>query len=99
MSLLLPVSDFCAWSGMRIKLEKSVIKGFNYQKRVPFPTESILFKGEPLTGLAAEAAFAYLGVRARLVSPSPPATQAKQLIKVHSALLGSRESAHNGSNR
>jgi hypothetical protein len=75
MSLLEAVAGFCAWSGMRIKREKSVITGFDYKERASLPTESILYEGEPLTGLSADEAFAYLGVRASLASrfsPSPP---------------------------
>jgi hypothetical protein len=67
--LLQVVADFCAWSGMRIKL-KSVATGFDFKSGVALPTESILYAGAPLTGLAADEAFAYLGrlgVRASLV--------------------------------
>ena len=52
---------------MRIKREKSVATGFDYQKGVALSTEGILYAGGPLTGLAAEEAFAYLGVRTSLV--------------------------------
>ena len=65
--LLQVVADFCVWSGMRIKREKSVATGFDYQKDVALSTEGILYAGGPLTGLAAEVAFAYLGVRTSLV--------------------------------
>ena len=68
--LLAVVSDFCAWSGMRIKREKSVTTGFDFKNHSSLPTEGILFDGAPLAGLEADAAFAYLGVRASLVSPS-----------------------------
>jgi hypothetical protein len=72
--LLTVVSDFCqcAWSGMRIKHEKSVMTGFDFKNHASFPTEGILFKGAPLAGLEAGAAFAYFGVpvRVSLVSPS-----------------------------
>ena len=67
--LLKVVSDFCAWSGMRIKREKSVMTGFDFKEHTSLPTEGILYDGAPLTGLEADAAFAYLGVRASLVSP------------------------------
>ena len=66
------VADFCAWSGMRIKREKSVATGFDYQKDVALSTEGILYAGGPLTGLAAEVAFAYLRLcreRPKLVNP------------------------------
>jgi ribonuclease HI len=65
--LLQVVADFCAWSGMRIKREKSVATGFDFKRGVPLPTEDILYAGAPLTGLAADEAFAYLGVRASLM--------------------------------
>jgi hypothetical protein len=69
-SLLQVVSDFCAWSGMRVKGEKSVITGFDYKQKAHLPTTNILFRGEPLASLPADEAFAYLGVRASLVPPS-----------------------------
>jgi hypothetical protein len=65
--LLQVVADFCAWSGMRIKREKSVATCFDFKKGVALPTQGILYAGAPLTGLAADEAFAYLGVRASLV--------------------------------
>ena len=65
--LLQVVADFCAWSGMRIKREKSVTTCFDFQKGVALSPEGILYAGGPLTGLAADEAFAYLGVRTRLV--------------------------------
>jgi ribonuclease HI len=74
--LLQVVSDFCAWSGMRIKREKSVATGFDFKSHVALPTEDILYEGAPLTGLAPDEAFAYLGVRASLVSPSRPSVRA-----------------------
>ena len=65
--LLQVVADFCAWSGMRIKREKSVVTGFDFRLGTDLPTAGILYEGAPLTDLAAEEAFAYLGVRASLV--------------------------------
>ena len=73
--LLKVVSDFCAWSGMRIKREKSVVTGFDFKNQATLPTEGILYEGAPLTGLAPDEAFAYLGVRASLVSPSHPSVR------------------------
>jgi hypothetical protein len=73
--LLQVVSDFCAWSRMRIKREKSVATGFDVKSHVALPTEDILYEGVPLTGLAPDEASAYLGVRTGLVPPSrPPVT-------------------------
>ena len=74
--LLKVVSDFCAWSGMRVKREKSVITGFDFKRHATLSTEGILYEGAPLTGLAPDEAFAYLGVRASLVSPSRPPVRA-----------------------
>jgi hypothetical protein len=65
--LLQVVADFCAWSGMRIKREKSVATGFDFKSGVAHPTEGILFAGAPLAGLATDEAFAYLGVRASFI--------------------------------
>ena len=56
--LLQVVADFCTWSGMRIKREKSVSTGFDFKTGVALPTEGILYAGAPLTSLAAEEAFA-----------------------------------------
>jgi hypothetical protein len=69
--LLEAVAGFCTWSGMRIKREKSVITGFDYKERASLFTESILYEGSPLTGLSADEAFAYLGVRASLAACLP----------------------------
>jgi hypothetical protein len=65
--LLQVVTDFCTWSWMRIKRENSVATGFDFKTGTALPTEGILYAGAPLTGLAADEAFAYLGVRASLV--------------------------------
>ncbi len=64
--LLQVVADFCAWSGMRIKREKSVVTGFDFRLGTDLPSAGILYEA-PLTDLAAEEAVAYLGVRASLV--------------------------------
>ena len=66
--LLQVVADFCEWSGMRIKLEKSVITAYDYKARQELATDEILYKGEPLAHLAADDSFPYLGVRASLVA-------------------------------
>ncbi len=58
------VAAFCSWSGMRMKREKSVATGFVFKKGVALSTEGLLYAGAPLTGLAANETFAYLGVRA-----------------------------------
>ncbi len=76
--LLKVVSDFCAWSEMRIKCKKSVITGFDFKRHATLPTEGILYEGAPLTRLAPDEAFAYLGVRTSLVSPSRPPVRARE---------------------
>ena len=66
--LLEVVSKFCEWSGMRIKLDKSVITAFDYQARCELETKEILYNGKPLVRLAADESFPYLGVRASLIA-------------------------------
>ena len=65
--LLRVVNKFCAWSGMRVKREKSVISGFDYNTGRSIPTEGIMFDGASLSSLAATDSFPYLGVRASLI--------------------------------
>ena len=43
--LLQVVANFCCWSGMRVKREKSMISAVNYKLGVSLPTESIVFDG------------------------------------------------------
>ncbi len=63
---------------MKVKREKSIITGFDFKRRAHLPTTGILFRGEPLTNLPADEAFAYLGVRASLIPPSHHAAGAGQ---------------------
>ena len=65
--LLKVVEEFCKWSGMRVKLAKSVITAFDFGQRREVSTEDILYQGQPLVRLAAYESFPYLGVRASLV--------------------------------
>ena len=65
--LLEIVNKFCAWSGMRVKREKSVISGFDYKAGRSIPTDSIMFDGASLSSLAATDSFPYLGIRASLI--------------------------------
>jgi hypothetical protein len=93
-SLLQVVSDFCAWSGMKVKREKSVITGFDFKRRAHLPMTGILFRGEPLTNLPANEAFAYLGVRASLVPPSHHAAGAgkpKRKVELAPCLKAEKE--------
>ena len=66
--LLSVVAEFCAWSGMRIKREKSVITAYNFRTKLELTTDKILYEGQPLVSLAADESFPYLGVRASLVA-------------------------------
>lgn len=65
--LLTVVDEFCNWSGMRIKSSKSFISAYNFKTKKELPTSSILYRGEPLTAIAARESFTYLGVRASLL--------------------------------
>jgi hypothetical protein len=58
------------------KRAKSVATGFDFKNGVALPTEGILYAGAPLTGMAADKAFAYLGVRASLLGVSRSREQA-----------------------
>ena len=66
--LLNVVADFCQWSGMRIKLQKSVASAFDFARKEELPTGGILYKGVPLVHLPADASFCYLGVRASILA-------------------------------
>ncbi len=83
---------------MRIKGEKSVITGFDYEERASLSTVSILYEGAPLTGLSADEASAYLGVRASLtsrLSPSPPpACEENKRYRQHLAPCQAVEKEH-----
>ncbi len=85
---------------MRIKLEKSVATGFDFKNGVALPTEGILYAGVPLTGLAVDEAFAYLGVRACLVGVArslrqvPPGSAAVQRSRRRPAPSLAAEKAH-----
>ena len=95
--LLQVVSDFCAWSGMRIKLVKSVITAYDFAAREELPTDEIRYQGSPLTRLPADESFPYLGVRASLVrmgkrkgpASSPGLAAEKQhVVKAITELVG-----------
>ena len=49
--LLQVVSDFCSWSGMWIKLAKSVITAYYLAARAELLTDKIRYQGSPLTRL------------------------------------------------
>ncbi len=66
--LLGVVADFCRWSGMRVKLEKSVATAFDFLRKQELSTAGILFQGTPLVHLSAGESFSYLGVRASILA-------------------------------
>ena len=65
-TLVQVVAQFCRWSGMRVKLSKSVITGYDFGRRADLPTDHIRYGGESLPHLPAHRAFKYLGVRTAL---------------------------------
>ena len=87
-ALLQVVSNFCAWTGMQVNLAKSVITAFDHREKRDLPTEAVLFDGQPLVHLSADASFKYLGIRASLVRkgkrkdklPVPCCTEEKKHI-------------------
>jgi hypothetical protein len=66
--LLIIVADFCQWSGMQNKLQKSVASAFDFARKEELPTGGILYKGGPLVHLPANASFCYLGVHASILA-------------------------------
>ena len=60
------IARFWQWSGMRVKLAKSLITAFDYSRRSDMPTNDIRYNGEALACLPAHESFRYLGVRAAL---------------------------------
>ncbi len=66
--LLEVVADFCRWSGMRVKLEKSVATAFDFLQKQELFTVGILYQGVPLVHLPASESFSYLGVRASILA-------------------------------
>ena len=66
--LLTVVAGFCQWSGMRVKLQKSIASAFDFAKKEELPTGGILYNGVPLAHLPADASFCYLGVRASILA-------------------------------
>jgi len=65
--LLQVVSSFCSWSGMRVKLQKSVITAFDFGRWRSLPTDEILFNGASLVCLSPDESFRYLGIRTALI--------------------------------
>ena len=76
--LLEVVADFCKWSGMRVKLEKSVATAFDFLLRQELSTAGILYRGTPLVHLSASESFPYLGVRASILARTSSLSQRRQ---------------------
>jgi hypothetical protein len=66
--LLAVVSRFCSWSGMKVKLEKSVASAFDFVRKRELSTRDILYQGAPLVHLPADENFCYLGVCASILA-------------------------------
>ena len=64
--LLDVTAGFCGWSGMRVKLSKSVLTGFDFALGREADASGILYQGQPLRHLPATESFRYLGVRISL---------------------------------
>jgi hypothetical protein len=88
---------------MQIKREKSVATAFDFKTGTALPTEGFLYACSPLrvTGLAADEAFAYLGVRASLVGvirrrqrQAASGSVIRQQYRKKSALCLAAETAH-----
>ena len=96
------VADFCNWSGMRIKIAKSVITAYDYSTRCDLPTDDILYQGQALTRLPADESFPYLGIRASLVptgrrrgpGSSPGLTAEKEHVMSAAKELGGLAKRH-----
>lgn len=59
-------SQFCGWSGMRIKVIKSVLTAYDFAQRQDADVSGITYDGQPLRHLPATEAFTYLGIRTAL---------------------------------
>ncbi len=62
------VSNFRHWSGMLVKLAKSVASAFDFAQKQELSTGEILFEGAPFRHLLADEQFCYLGVRASILA-------------------------------
>ena len=57
---------FCSWSGMRVKVVKSMLTAFDFSERKDADISGIVYNGQPLSHLPAKEAFPYLGIRTAL---------------------------------
>ena len=85
------VAEFCAWSGMRIKREKSVITAYDFRTKRELTTDEILYEGQPLVRLAADENFPYLGVRASLVARKQRGVASPGLVSEKDHILSSTQ--------
>ncbi len=66
--LMTVVSNFGHWSGVRVKLAKSVASAFDFAQNEELSTGEILFEGVPFRHLPADEQFCYLGVLASILA-------------------------------
>ena len=83
------MAEFCAWSGMRIKREKSDITAYDFRTQRELTTDEILYEGQPLVRLAADENFPYLGVRASLVARKQRGVASPGLVSEKDHILSS----------
>jgi hypothetical protein len=76
--LLIVVADFCRWSGIRVKLEKTVATAFDFLRRQELSSDGVLYQGAPLVDLPAGESFPYLGVRASILGRTSPRSRGRQ---------------------
>jgi hypothetical protein len=63
---LTTTAQFCRWSGMRVKVTKSVLSAYDFRDRTEADVTGILYEGHALQHLPPEEAFPYLGIRSSL---------------------------------
>ncbi len=56
-------AEFCAWSGMRVNIKKSVVTGYDLSSQKEADVSKISYGGQALLHLPATEAFRYLGIR------------------------------------
>ena len=66
---------FCNWSGMRVKVVKSMLTAYDFREKKDADVSGIVYNGQPLSYLPATEAFPYLGIRTSLVGSFRAETQ------------------------
>lgn len=89
--LLRIVSQFCAWTGMRVNLAKSVITAFDFANNRELSVDGIRYEQSPLVALQPSEAFAYLGIRSSI---SRSTKREKEHIMTQTAELVSIATRH-----